>query len=62
LVSPEPSDLKSTRRIRLDLDRVRIVRSRSDGPDPEIPLRPGCFVKEPLDFFKINPWSTAVQK
>jgi hypothetical protein len=45
------------------------VGSGSNGPDPiqhgsteSIPVSPGVFVREALQFSKIKPWSTLVQK
>jgi hypothetical protein len=40
------------------LDLIRVVRTRSNGPNSPIPLRPGFLSKEPLDFVIITPPST----
>ena len=59
---PEPSDPERTRKIRSKAHQILTLRSRSDGPDPNILVRPGTFVKEPLGFLEINPQSTSFQK
>ena len=61
-IRSDPSDPKSTRRIRSRSDRVHAVRSRSNGLDPRVSLQPGRFAKEPLGFLIINPQSAPVQK
>ena len=59
---PEPSDPERTRKIRSRAHQILTLRSRFDGPDPNIPVHPGTFVKEPLGFLEINPQSTSFQK
>ena len=60
-ILPEPPDPSLTHRIRSNPDRVQAARSRSDGRDLNIPVRPGKFAKEPLRFTEINPQSSCVQ-
>ena len=54
---PAPSDPESTAAIRLNPHRIQTVRSRSDDPDPKIPVRPVPFAKETLLFLDFNPRS-----
>ena len=54
----EPPDLNLTPLIRSQSHQTLALRSRSNGSDLKIPLRPGHFAKEPLRFMSINPQST----
>ena len=59
---PWSSDLAWTIRIRSRTNLILALRSRSNSLEPPIPLQPGPFAKEPLQFSKINPRSFLVQK
>ena len=47
---PEPSDREPAPKIRSSAHKIQAIRSRSDGRDTFVPVRPGSFVKEPLSF------------
>ena len=59
---PWSSDLAWMIRIRSMTNLILALRSRSNSLEPPIPLQPGPFAKEPLQFSKINPRSFLVQK